>query len=348
MPVSEVPVPNGELFGLDFRRIVREDIPGWAALIKRIAAAEKPTWFEKEADLEHALDSKKNDLSVDSVIGVDTSGMPRVFARVALNPESTTVYGMGGVDPEYQGRGIGRGVLEWQRARAAERINVRGRTSSDSGTPENQSPRLRLYSETANTAEQRLFSRAGWKVVRYFNEMNRPISTRNDAEENSAAIPRLVLAEGYEIRPWTAEYDHEMRHVHNAAFADHWGSEERDEQSWKFTVEHPLNRRDLSAVVVEKSNGKVVGYQLASYDPDVLEDFGREEGYTELLGVVRDHRGRGLAKALLVDAMQRFAAAGMTTAALDVDSENPSGALAIYTSMGYSPVKQSMAWDLEL
>jgi mycothiol synthase len=32
-------------------------------------------------------------------------------------------------------------------------------------------------------------------------------------------------------------------------------------------------------------------------------------------------------------------------ASLDVDSENPTGALALYTKMGYRAVNRSMAWD---
>jgi ribosomal protein S18 acetylase RimI-like enzyme len=46
--------------------------------------------------------------------------------------------------------------------------------------------------------------------------------------------------------------------------------------------------------------------------------------------------------------MRRFAAAGLDKASLDVDSENPTGALALYTKMGYVAVNRSMAWDKEL
>ena len=52
----------------------------------------------------------------------------------------------------------------------------------------------------------------------------------------------------------------------------------------------------------------------------------------------REFRGRGIAQALLADAMRRFAAAGMEVASLDVDSENPTGALALYVKMGYAAV----------
>jgi hypothetical protein len=41
-------------------------------------------------------------------------------------------------------------------------------------------------------------------------------------------------------------------------------------------------------------------------------------------------------------------AALIAQASLDVDSENPTGALALYTTMGYVAVNRSMAWDKEL
>ncbi len=68
----------------------------------------------------------------------------------------------------------------------------------------------------------------------------------------------------------------------------------------------------------------MAGYQLTSFDPDSAADRGFKEGYTELLGVRRAYRGRGgIAQALLADAMQRYALAGMDVASLDVDSANP-------------------------
>ncbi|MNI73700.1 Acetyltransferase (GNAT) family protein [compost metagenome] len=59
----------------------------------------------------------------------------------------------------------------------------------------------------------------------------------------------------------------------------------------------------------------------------------------------RAYRGRGIAQALLADAMQRYASAGMDVASLDVDSANPTGALELYLGMGYTPVNRSMTWE---
>lgn len=100
-------------------------------------------------------------------------------------------------------------------------------------------------------------------------------------------------------------------------------------------------------VIDSGTGGEVAGYQLTSFDPDSAADRGFKEGYTELLGVRRAYRGRGgIAQALLADAMQRYALAGMDVASLDVDSANPpTGALELYLGMGYAPVNRSMTWE---
>jgi ribosomal protein S18 acetylase RimI-like enzyme len=173
-------------------------------------------------------------------------------------------------------------------------------------------------------------------VVRYYNEMHRPLS---------APLPEAPLDHGLELVPMEPGLSEALRLAHNQVFADHWGSEPRDEESWGFVVNDPLARPDLSAVVLESRTGEIAGYQLASYDPDNTVARGFSEGYTDLLGVRREFRGRGIAQALLADAMRRFAAAGLDKASLDVDSENPTGAMALYRKMGYVPVNTSLAWD---
>jgi len=51
--------------------------------------------------------------------------------------------------------------------------------------------------------------------------------------------------------------------------------------------------------------------------------------------VRRPWRRRGLASALIVSALAGLRDAGMTEAMLGVDTENPSGALHLYESLGF-------------
>jgi ribosomal protein S18 acetylase RimI-like enzyme len=72
--------------------------------------------------------------------------------------------------------------------------------------------------------------------------------------------------------------------------------------------------------------------------------FNRLRGYTENISVRRPWRKRGLARALIARSFHVLKAQGMTEAALGVDTENPSGALHLYESMGFRVVKSSASY----
>lgn len=326
---------------LSWRPATLQDLDSWAGLIQRTAAVEQPVWFEKEEDLVQILESKKNRPAANTIIGVEREGIPRAYARITKNPEGDKAYGFGCVDPEWQRKGIGTALLAWLEARTVDRF-AEDLAANGTGPDQTQAaprPRLRVHMEEQHRHQAGLFGRSGFVVVRYYNEMHRPLNT---------PLPGFHLDSGLELVGMAPHLNESVREAHNDAFRDHWGSEPRDEESWADTVNDPLARPDLSAVVLDRATGQVAGYQLATHDPHIAVSRGFTEGYTDLLGVRRDYRGRGIASALLADAMRRFAAAGLDKASLDVDSENPTGALALYTKMGYTVVNRSMAWDKEL
>lgn len=317
------------------------DVDAWADLIARTAAVEQPVWYERRADLEQILASKNNPAAEHTILGFDPNGLARAYARITKSRDGEKAVGFGCVDPQWQGSGVGTGLLRWAEQRTRERFaaDAAGHAGPRRSAPGAQVPKIRLYMEQQQEHQAALFAGAGYKVVRYFNEMHRPLSL---------ALPLAVLGPGLSLVDFGPELHEPVRLAHNAAFRDHWGSEPRDEEAWGFVVDDPLARPDLSGVVLEQSSGKVAGYQLATHDAEAAAVRGFREGYTELLGVRREFRGRGIAQALLADAMRRFAAAGMDTASLDVDSENPTGALGLYLKMGYTAVNRSIAWDKEL
>ncbi len=59
-------------------------------------------------------------------------------------------------------------------------------------------------------------------------------------------------------------------------------------------------------------------------------------------------RGIGLAKALLATSMQAFSADRIQYAGLDVDSDNPSGAVGLYSALGYQVQHRAAHWTKDL
>ncbi len=310
--------------GLLVRAPLRTDIPAWAELVARIAEAERHTWFEKAEDLETFFEL--HDADSDAVLAFDHDGVPRAHGRLTAVGDGAVVRTEGGVDPAWLRRGIGRAVLRWQQERA-------GRLAAERGLP---GVALRAQHEDHVQGPARLLESERFEIVRWFNEMHRGLD---------GLPPARPIAPGYELLEWTTDLDEQTRLLHNLAFAGHWGSAPRTEESWARRIGNPEVRRDWSFVVREISTGSPVAYHLGSHDPEIERLHGRTEGYTELIGVHPGHRGRGLARHLLEEALRRYAADGMSTAALDMDSGNGTGALALYEGLGYRVVNRAPVWE---
>lgn len=314
---------------LQWRPITPDDIGQWLDLLKRMAEEDKPDWVEERADLERILESSKTDPEKDTIIGLDGDGVPRAVGSIQKNHGSTLIHTMGGVDPLWRRRGIGTALYGWQAGRARRRLDEDG---AGAGV-------LRTYAEERVPSQLALMDATGNTIVRYFTEMTRPLRTE---------IPTVEIPAGLRIVTFSEELSEAVRQAHNEAFQDHWGSEPRDQESWRYTVTHPEFRPDWSLAVVDVETGDVAAYQLASFDPGSKDILGYSEAYTDLLGVRRNWRGLRLAPALLVEAMRRFAADGIENAGLGVDTENPSGALGLYERLGYEPTHRVRVYELAI
>lgn len=87
--------------------------------------------------------------------------------------------------------------------------------------------------------------------------------------------------------------------------------------------------RWAESLVAETADGRMAGVAVSSGQS--LED---NEGWVKWLGVLPEHRGRGLASALLRACFATFAAQGRSKVGLGVDTTNPTGAYRLYESLG--------------
>lgn len=324
---SKLTVPWPLAAGLTFRPLAVPDAGAWLDLVVRIAEAEDAPWHDQHSDLMEVLESTTNPASENTLVGVDGGGVPRAYGNVSKTAGESVAFVLGGVDPLWQRRGIGASVLAWQQDVARARFAAEGQPV----------PLARAFSRDENRVHGALLTAAGFAAVRYFTEMERPLRE----------LPRTASPRGVTVVPFTPGLGEAVRLAHNEAFADHWGSESRSPEKWRYFLNHESFRPDLSSVALDEVSGEVAGYQMSMYDADAFAKEGLHCGYTDILGVRRAWRGRGIAPALLADAMARYKAAGMDSATLDVDSENPSGAVALYKNLGYTakPGRVTIAWD---
>ncbi len=330
MTATSAPAP---VAGLHWRPIGAEDVPAWHRLVRAIEDADDPAERYAPEDLrEELLDGSWKDPVRDSILGVDDDGVARAFGHVETPPgdlRTVRAFCWGGVDPRWRGRGVGRAVLTWQEERARAKI-----AAARPGGP----GRVVVHVDDGVEATRRLVERAGFQRLRVYLELTRPLDTD---------VAPAELAHGLRLVPFDPALSEQVRLAHNEAFADHWGSEPRSAEDWeRRSVGGRYFRPAWSFVVLDGQ--EVAGYCLTSaYEVDWVAQ-GYSSGWTDVLGVRRPWRRRGIASALLAATMTALRADGIERADLGVDVENPNRALDLYTALGYRESRRSFSYGKDV
>jgi ribosomal protein S18 acetylase RimI-like enzyme len=160
-------------------------------------------------------------------------------------------------------------------------------------------------------------------------------------------LPPLTVPSGVHIVPWPVDRDEEIRIAKNIAFADHWGSTPTAPLHWDHSVRGYGARPDLSFVALD-TDDRVVAHCLNKRYPSDDDTTGRSDGWIDNLGTLPEWRGKGVAAALVTHSLHAFTTAGFSHASIGVDSENPSGAAALYRRLGFGLHQRSITHEIAL
>ncbi|QCB93421.1 GNAT family N-acetyltransferase [Cellulomonas shaoxiangyii] len=316
--------------GLTWRPLAVEDASALTELVQVVEEADGQPFRTSTEEIQEELAADWRDLTRDTLVGLDAQGTMRAWAQVDSAPGDTRVvraFVSGGVHPLWRGRGIGRAVVAWLQGRARQVLAASGKDVPG---------RIAAYLEDTAPASARVYRAAGFTPIRYYTEMRRSLRD---------PLPEVPLVEGIRVVPWSDELDDAVRLAHNESFADHWGSEPRTPEQWQG---HRAMFAPTWSFVAVTDDGEVAGYATSGRYEHDWEVAGYSSGYTELLGVRRAWRGRGVAVALLATVMRAYAADGVDYAELGVDTANPSGAHGLYARLGYEVVHSSTMYSVEL
>jgi mycothiol synthase len=230
--------------------------------------------------------------------------------------------------PMWRGKGIRRAMLRHIERRLREVA---------AGLPQDGPQVFETWATDKEVDWSSLLTNEGYKPVRYLFEMVRP---------NMDDIPQLPLPEGIEVRPASPEHYRKIWDAQVEAFQDHWGATEWDDEWYKMWQEKPTFNPKLWQVAWDGE--EVAGMILNYIDREENKEYSRSRGYTENISVRRPWRKKGLARALLARSLKVLKDQGMAEAALAVDSENISGALGLYESMGFRTVKRHAIYHKSL
>lgn len=230
----------------------------------------------------------------------------------------------GAVDPAWRRRGIGHALLLESERR------MRDLAAAEHGASRRV---FGSWSGESQAGSAALLESAGYGTVRYFFDMVRP-----DLDD----IEDVPLPDGLEIRPIGPELTRAVWAADIDAFKDHWGGFDHSEEQLQRWLSNPSN--DLSLWLVAFDGDEVAGGVINSIDPHQNEAMGFKRGWLSSVFTRRAWRRRGLARALITRSLALHRARGMTSAALGVDAENPSGALGLYERIGFEVNYRATSW----
>jgi len=244
----------------------------------------------------------------------------------AVQPDE--VRGFVRVRPSAKGRGVGAALLSWLAPRARE---IAREVSLDHDAV------LTVTSWAQDPDAAALLAQNGFSPIRHFLQMRIDLGP---------SLQDPGLPEGLESRCFSSGADDaELFAAFREAFADHWGNTEVDEAKWwDENRDAPNAGFDPTLWVIVQEGATIAGFSICRE----REDEGETIGWISLVGVQSPWRGRGLGEALLVHSLHTFHSRGRRRAALNVDVDNTTGALRLYTKVGMKPTPAFTVWSKTL
>ncbi|TFD25426.1 GNAT family N-acetyltransferase [Cryobacterium lyxosi] len=332
--LSSLPVPDHADVAL-WRPATAADTDAIWQLELAIGRVDHPNYVRERDDVSEAFTFSFIDVDADTLVAFDADGRLVAHGLVLLQPGQETLVKSnlgGGVLPEMRGRGIGRQLLNWQVARGKQQLATSDKllpgwisTSCDERAPQNVS----------------LYERFDLACTRNFLSLDRMLVD---------PIREFVLAAGIRLAGYTPELSNAVHAARDAAFRDHWSSQPIPDESWNSYVTGPSFVNELSFVAFgtePDGSEHVVGFIMSSVNEQDWAAAGYRSSYIGLVGVLSGWRGRHIAQALLSAQLAASRAAGHERATLDVDSASPTGALDLYTGMGFFATNRELAYVLE-
>ena len=311
------------LGGVDvrLRGLTRADVAAWNRLLADIERADHTGEHYNEADLLEEManpDIEPGKDMVGAFDGEELIGFFTVYPRASAE-ETHKIHLEGAVHPRRRGEGVGTLLAEAMIARAEQ-----AHAEQCPGVP----PLYVLGGLPDDPAQDDLLDRIGLRPEQWSFTMRAQLG---DCPEPGP------LPDGLRIRRYDEEVAALLRDTHNTVFMDHPNFTPWTEVMWRqWVTESRSFRPRLSFVVLDVDvPGQLAAYvQTSEYDA-YFQATGRREAYVGKVGTRREYRGRGVATVLLQHCLRAYQEAGYDEASLDVDSENPTGALGVYQRAGF-------------
>jgi mycothiol synthase len=236
----------------------------------------------------------------------------------------------GRVHPDHMNKWIGTHMLNWAETLLRSELDQ---------SPEGAQVAMQTSVSIKDAQARKVLSEIGMEANRYFWRM---------VIEFDGALPEPELPEGITFRTLQQGEDERAAYrIVRKSFEDHWGfvpgvDFEEAFARWGhyyFTEDYDPGLRFLAM-----DGDQIVGVCMCQ--PKIDED--ADMGWVGTLGVLREYRGRGIAKTLLLQCFGEFYRRGKPRVGLGVDASSLTGATKLYESVGMNADREFVNFAKEL
>lgn len=258
------------------------------------------------------------DLATDAWLMLAPNGTVAGYMDMYYDGDLVRLNNASSIHPHFKQTELGDWMLDNAEAWARERVTDRPIV-------------LRHVVNAAEPTRVNRMERQGYRVVRHAFIMHIDLT--------QPPIPP-EMPEGIVLRPFIVGQDERLVWACiQEAFRDLWQHEDSPFDEWSsFVLEHAAFAPQLSYLALD---GELIAGATIVFN-DALG------GWVQQVGVRRPWRGRGIALALLDTVFGELHNLGVPHAGLEVDAENPSGALRLYQRAGMHIKDQFAEYRKEL
>jgi GNAT superfamily N-acetyltransferase len=225
------------------------------------------------------------------------------------------------VVPEARRQRVGTALME----RAIEALRERGATGAEGGAGD------------WNVAAHAFLRKYGFEPAHTHSRMERDLAPVSGIGENRDVILQPFGLSDGEVATW--------HRLIQAAFAEYHNFERSTLDEWTQFARHQGDDGGVFERYFAVADGEPVGFLTIEIDRRENEQLGKKRGWVNDIGVLKEHRGRGIATRLLIHTIDRLRALGMDTAVLSVDDQNVTGARRVYERAGFRLVRRYTSFE---
>jgi mycothiol synthase len=286
-----------------------EDLESTAAMLNEHARGLHGVDDMTSTDLQLYWESPDVDFETDVVVAENSGGSIVGYADIGIH---------------------GGAVWLDVRATAPETLPALLEEIETRGAARKPDAKLLGYTSDVDTPLRSLYESSGYELVRHSFRMR--IELDRDP-------PKPEWPEGYTVRTMRDGEERRFYDAQMASFADTWLFTSEPYESWSHWFVDDAVFDPTLWFVAEKGDdlaGILIG-RAPENEPGV--------GWVRILGVVPEHRRRGLGQALLRHSFREFADRAFNAVGLGVDAESPTGAVRVYERAGMDVERTNLIYE---